>query len=717
MQAGEGRTPDRGRYDDHVDFRQGTFLGPVAAQMNVIHHDRPAPPPPSTLPTAQAGFIGRKRELAVLGGELEPAVHPAAPDAPVVCVVTGLGGIGKTALALKAAHRARARGWFTGGTLFLDLAGYDDNPVTPAQAVTSLLYALGVGAFGLPTEEVDQYAVYRSHLADLADHDRRVLLVLDNVSDSAQVSPLLPGSGPHCVLITSRESHESLIARELPLGPLSPDESAELIGTALHRRTPDDDRPLGEADAVRELARLCGHMPLALRIATALLHRRRAHRPLTSLVEELRAGTDPTRVLRSRGVDEYGRALAMAPVFEVSFRRLPPGRARALCLLAQVPCPDFSTDTVAVATGLDRTAVLDLLDDLMCAHLVSGERPGDDRPERWRIHDLVRGYASTLAADPALVAEGRRARQRTRRHYRTMAEAADRHLRALHEDPPPGTFTGRADALAWCDAERVNLVAAAQWPDEQDAADTLGLALHLAEFLRERRFFEDWIAVSRVARDIAHRLQDRHAEATVCNHLGNALLRAGRSEEALEPVTYAADLFHRLADPTGEGLAWNILGLAQRRVDRAEEAVFTHLRARDRFRATGARSLEGRAWHNLGLALEATGRLDEAADALRQACAIHHATRNRILQGDSLNGLGCALHTAGRTDQAVVVFQESLRIRQEYDNWYATSQTWNNLARALEAAGRPDEAADARDRAAEASSRAGTTVAVYGHYH
>ncbi|MGW2960382.1 tetratricopeptide repeat protein [Streptomyces sp. NPDC001220] len=761
MHAGDGRTPDSGNDEpapgndepgpgddepgpgdddrdpggdhvgDRVDFRRSTFMGPVVGKVVVQHGTPPDRTGPCTLPMVQAGFTGRATELAALEARLRAPADPA-PDAPVVCVVTGLGGMGKTALALKAAHRARTAGWFAGGALFLDLAGYDDNPVTPTQAVTSLLHALAAGDFdtgadrvGHFGEEGHQLDVYRSHLAALADAGRRVLLVLDNVSDSAQVSPLLPASGLHCVLITSRECHESLTAVELPLGPLSPGESVRLIAPALRRPTAEAGWTPEETEAVGELTRLCCRMPLALRIATARLHRRRVRdNPLGSLVEELRDAADRSSVLRSRGVDEYGKALALAPVFDVSFRRLLPDRRRALCGLSQVPFPDFSTETAVVATGQDRSLALELLDDLVGTHLITGEGRGGGLPERWRIHDLVRGYANALAADdPALEEEGREARRRIRHHYRTKAEAADRHLRPPGDDPLPDLFKGRTEALGWLDAERVNLVAAAQWPDEPGERDghapvrTVELALHLAGFLRERRFFEDWVAVGRAARDRAAESRDRHAEAAVCNNLGNALLRADRSEEAFEPLVHAADLFRALGDPNGEGVAWNNLGLAQRRSGRPDESLVTHRRACERFRDTGDLSHEGRAWHNLGLALEGLGRYDEAVAAFRRACALHHRTDNRFLHGDSLNSLGCVLHAAGRTEPAVAVLRESIRIRRDSDNWYAMSLTWNNLVRVLDSTGRAEEAAHARNRAAEAATRAGTTTTAYGHHH
>ncbi|MFG2131752.1 tetratricopeptide repeat protein [Streptomyces sp. NPDC048751] len=685
----------------------------------VIHQCRHSgPTAPSALPTAPPGFTGRHRELARLLDALRPSARPTTPSPAAVCAVTGLTGIGKTALALHAAHTARDENWFPGGTLFLDLRGYGNTPVTADQAVTFLLHALGVQEVDLPTEDVNQYALYRSRLAQLADEDRPVLLLLDNASAPEQISPLLPGSGRHRVLITSQDCLDSLRARQFALDTLSPDDSAALIATALHLRDPEDDRPSREAGAVRELAELCGHLPLALHIAAALLRRRRPNRPVASLVDEFRTAADTTRALVSPGVDEYGRPLALPPVFDVSFGRLGTGQARMLRLLALAPSTEFSTTTAAAMAGLGRSDALRLLDDLASAHLITGSHASQGQAERWRIHDLVRGYAATLTSDdPALAEEGALARERLLAFYCLLAGPADRHLRALPGEPLPEHFEGRAAALAWLDAERVNLVAAAQWTDDRFAPACVRLALSLAEFLRWRRYFDDWVAVSRAARDAARRSGDRPNEAALCNHLGNALLRAGRPEEAIEPVTHAGDLFHTDGDLVGEAMAWNILGLALRRVDRVEEAITAHTRARDRFHTLGKLSHEGRAWHNLGLALEETGRAEQAVVALLHACEIHRRTGDRLLHGDSLSSLGVALRAAGRVGEAIAAYEQSVEIRREYDNWYATGLTLNNLAVALRTVHRHDEAARARAEAVEACARAGTTAEVYGHLY
>ncbi|WP_158711398.1 tetratricopeptide repeat protein [Streptomyces xylophagus] len=713
----EETAPNGGEHHDHIDLRGSEFRGPVTGKVVINHCHCPVLTALSALPAAPAGFTGRRTELTRLLDVLCPADSRTTPNPAVICAVTGLGGMGKTALALDAAHTACARKWFPGGTLFIDLGGYDDTPVTADQAVTSLLHALGVGHVQLPSDDVDQYALYRSRLANLADQDQPVLLLLDNASTSEQVSPLLPGSDRHRVLITSRERLDSLPARQLALEALSPDNAVSLIATALRLRDPDDDRPSREAGAVRDLAQLCGHLPLGLQIAAALL-RRRPNRPIASLVDELRTATDTTRALVSEGVDQYSRSLALAPVFDVSFGRLGADQAGMLRAVALAPSTEISTDAAAAMAGLSPAMALRLLDDLVHAHLITEVEASTGTTERWRIHDLVRGYTATLTADdPALAEEGALARERLLSHYSRLAEAADRQLRFLQGDPVPEVFAGRAAALAWLDAERVNLVAAAQWTDDRYAPAAVRLALSVAEFLRWRRFFDDGIAVGRAARDAAHRLEDPHSEATVCNNLGGALLRAERADEAIEPLTRAAGLFDSIGDRTGEGMAWNNLGLALRRTDQVEEAINNHVRARDRFHTTGDLHLEGRAWHNLGLSLDTAGRTDQAIDAFARACEIHRATGDRVLHGDSLNSLGWALHAAGRAEEAIAAYHDAVKIRQEYDNWYATGQTLNNLALALKTANRPDDAAKARAEAVNASARAGTTAEVYGHLH
>lgn len=256
----------------------------------------------AALPAVPAGFTGRDDDLA----ELMPVLNPAADsDLPVlICAVSGLGGIGKTSLAVYAARQAVRNGWFPGGTLFVDFRGYDDDPVTADQALVALLDGLGVCGTDLPQTSASQYALYQA----LLDERPSTLLLFDNASDPAQLTPLLPGTDHHRVLITSRGRLTALDARLLDLDVLTPEAAAGLLTKSLQLTDPRDDRVLREPEAVAELGTLCGHHPLALRLTVGMLRERR-YRSIGSLMEELGGDGDRMRVLGARPVLEaaYGQ--------------------------------------------------------------------------------------------------------------------------------------------------------------------------------------------------------------------------------------------------------------------------------------------------------------------------------------------------------------------------------------------------------------------------
>ncbi|QTE00973.1 Regulatory protein AfsR [Streptomyces cyanogenus] len=632
-----------------------------------------------------------------------------------------MGGIGKTALALEAAHRARAEGWFPGGTLFVDLRGYDDDPVTADQAVLALLDALGVRDRDLPPTTGRQYDAYRALLAERRD---RMLLILDNASDPTQYVPLLPGTDRHRVLITSRDRPDALPVRLIDLETLDPDDSVALVTRALHGTDERDDRPAREPDALRELADLCGHLPLALQIAAGMLRRRR-HRDIASVVAEIRDAGDATAVLdhASPGADLYGRSLVLRPVLETSYRRLPPDQARLLRLLCLAPGAETGTEAVAALADLGTESVLSLLEDLAATHLVAPVRGGNGTASevRWRLHDLVRGFgAGVVAEDAGLREEGEAARERVLGYYQRWAEAADDRLRWLPGMEEPERFRDRGQALAWLDGERAALVAAVEWGREERFADAaVRLAQYLGKFLDWRRYFDDWITVAEAAREAARLAGDRLAEAVSWDHLGLALQEAGRVEEAIDAHHKARDLYQTTGDRHREASAWNNLGLALQEAGRPEEAIDAHHRARDLYQTTGDRYREASAWNNLGLALQEAGRVEEAIDAHHRARDLYQTAGDRYREASAWNNLGLALRKAGRVEEAIKAYSTCLELYQEYEDWYGDGQTLHNLALAHQAAHRPAEAraaylqsadaftrANAPDRAAQARARA-----------
>lgn len=363
---------------DHQDFRGGEFNGPFTAKAE-YHQHGPAPTALDALPPKVAGFTGRIDQLRELLGAFDPDGSGEAPGAVLVAAVSGLGGIGKTALAVEAAHEACGKGWFPGGVLFVNLHGYDDDRVTAEQALEALLRALGTAPEHIPNGVDARAALHRSVLAARERELGAVLVLADNASSAEQVRPLHPGGVRHRLLATSRSKLPQLGARLLPLGELSAEEAYDLLDRALRIAAPGDARVANEGEAAAELALLCGHLPLALQIAAALLVLDR-DKPVAELVLELAESGD--RLLH---LDDGERSVRAA--FDLSYQRLPAEQARLLRLLALAPGPEVTDEVVAVLDGAGAVPVR-VLDALFRAHLV--ER-GSGRG-RWRLHDLVRVF-------------------------------------------------------------------------------------------------------------------------------------------------------------------------------------------------------------------------------------------------------------------------------------------------------------------------------------
>jgi DNA-binding SARP family transcriptional activator len=349
----------RRRLVDERGIEPGEGLREIQAQVLASVADRDNGPQCS-----RGVFVGRDDELAALDAQM-------SGDEGGIWVISGTAGVGKTALAQRWAHRAAQR--FPGGQLSIDLRGYDvDNePVSPAAALSQLLRALGAAPpGGLPDTVSARAALYRSLLAD-----RRMLVLLDNARDAAQVVPLLPASG--AVLVTSRHRLGELVvragARSMPLSALSAEEAYTLLESAL-----GPDRLAAEAASTAELLRLCAGLPLALRIASARLAARPAA-PIAAVVTELARGCG-----------------ALAAAFDASYQALRPDQQRLFRLLGLVPGPDFTPATAAAVAGIATSRALRLLGGLTAAHLVEQHEAG-----RYRLHNLIRGYAAArVCADP-----------------------------------------------------------------------------------------------------------------------------------------------------------------------------------------------------------------------------------------------------------------------------------------------------------------------------
>ena len=598
----------------------------------------PMLPEPAPLPSVPAGFTGREDEveglLDLLGREA-PGEDPEVA-AVVVTAVAGMGGIGKTTLALAAGHAALRCGLFT-GALFLDLQGYDDTPVEAGQALDGVLRALGVAVEQIPPEDHARAALYRAQLQLRSRHGQRILVVADNASHPGQVQHLLPpGDGPHRLLVTSRDDLPGLGARLLDLDVLAPEAAARLIRTAVAIPLPKDTRVADDPAGTARVAELCGFLPLALQIAAAQLVAERHLKP-AQLADDLHDIDGRLDVL-----DDGSRTVRA--VLDRSYRRLAPTHAELFRILALNPGPDVSTESVVGFTGAAKAK--DVRARLVVLARASLIRQ-DAESGRWRMHDLVRAYATEQAhAHPVAEATALR---RILEYYSRTAWEADSHVDWRPGQRPPVRFRDRAGALAWLDEEHENLIATVHSAHTAGHLHIAhGLPSYLAMHLLLRRHLGEWLTIALVSRDAAQAADNRRYQAGAWLNLGGVLRELGRFQEAADAQQRALATFQVLGDRHGIARAWN----------------------------------------NLGNALEGLGRFQEAADAHRTALAIDQDLSDAHSAAGAWNNLGTTLRRLGRFQEAADAHQSALATFQDLGDQYSAAGAWNNIGVALEELGR-----------------------------
>ncbi|MFF2206261.1 tetratricopeptide repeat protein [Streptomyces sp. NPDC058145] len=667
---------------DYIAFDNNTFNGSVT-----VGQPQGAAPPTvsSTLPTRPAVFTGREEQATELLGALDPAATQG-PLSIAISAVAGLGGVGKTALALHVAHEARRRGWFPGGALFVDLRGYDDPPMVADQVVLSLLRSLGVPDRDVPSAPQEQYALYR---AELSRRDAMVI-VLDNASRSEQIAPLLPGEeGQHRVLVTSRDSLDSLPVRQYTVPALSIDSACLLIERSLHMTDATDQRVAQEPEAARALAELCGCLPLALLIVAALLRRRRPRR-INTLVDELRVATDRVCALQARGVDQYGKKLALRPVLDVMYARLEPEPGRVFRLVGEAPGEGFRLAVASQLTELPAERLEPVLEDLTASSLLSMSADG----EHWQMHDLVQLYARARSKEQRdLRREAGRARKRLLAYYLKRTLSAEAYLHGRPDNAPHRFEGGRAGALSWLDAEQSGLLGATLWmssEDDEEAEGALRMAFTLDSYLSMRRHFVVWAAVAEAARETARRLGMLREEAMASDTHGQALRGLLRSEEALDAFRRAQVLHEQLCNPEDEASAWTAIALTLSVLGRHDEAASAYAQA-----LRIAPELQA----NVAIALAQLGRPEEARDAFERQLAITVQTGDRQGEALILNALGDLLQTMNHLDEAVTVLTRALGLAAELGAWSIRVHGLCCLGATLQAQNRYEGAVTAFTRA------------------
>ncbi|MET9377925.1 BTAD domain-containing putative transcriptional regulator [Streptomyces sp. NPDC002992] len=617
----------------------------------------PAVARPAQLPATVPDFTGRASFVRELGDRLATAEGSVM----AVSALAGIGGVGKTTLAVHLAHEARPH--FPDGQLYVDLQGAGARAAAPETVLGAFLRALGTPDSAIPDSLEERAALYRSTL-----DGRRILVLLDNARDAAQIRPLLPGTAGCAALVTSRIRMVDLAGAHLvDLDVMSPEEALQLF-----TRIVGAERVCAEREAALDVVAACGFLPLAIRIAASRLAARR-----TWTVAVLAAKLADER----RRLDELQAGdLAVKATFELGYGQLEPAQARAFRLLGLADGPDISLAAAAAVLDLPPQDTEDLLEALVDTSLLESAAPG-----RYRYHDLVRLYARACAERDEPSAERERALSRLLDFYLSTAarvyaieRPGDRtvaHLEVTHHSGLE--FSDHAEALDWLHAEAGCVLACAQQSlahgSLRRAVDLLMATKDLAESGVNSLRYE---VAAVAARDAARTLGDARSEGRARTTLSQVYSTAGRFDDADEEARLAMDLGQASADPWTRANAPNERGILALYENRHADAEAHLSRARDAFRADANKPGEASALCNLSRVHLATGRVASAVELATRGIAIYEEadTGLALRLANGKYALGLALTASGQTTRARAVLTEALSVFQE-----SRQQLWHGM--------------------------------------
>ncbi|MEV4017888.1 BTAD domain-containing putative transcriptional regulator [Nonomuraea angiospora] len=642
------------------------------------------PPPaavPAELPAAVASFTGRADEVA----RVSAALAGDGPGAVRICQISGIGGVGKSSLAIHVAHALAGR--YPDGQLYVDLHGASPQvaPVDPVEALGRFLRSLGVAGSAVPTDLEEAAGRFRSLTVG-----RRMLVILDNARDAAQVRPLLPGSPTCAVLITSRRMLTSFDgATQVSLDVLPDGDALALLSGIV-----GDGRIAAEPAAAAEVVRLCGGLPLALCLAAARL-RTRPSWQVSALAGRLASAHRRLDELRA---DDRG----LRASFQAGYQGLksdPDGvaAARMFRLLGLLDGPDLGLPAAAALAGLPEERAQRLLDLLVDARLVQ-----ERAPDRYSLHDLLRLFARERAAEEESEPARRLAVERALHHHLATARTAIEMLKPAYtwrNEVGPGSLTRPGLALetnedlrAWIDAEEDNLLAAVGQTRGTPAAGLgVALAVTFAVPLYSAGRWRALLALSEAALRAAEHTAEPFHEAVVLGDLGWAHVCVGNQIVGIAHLNRSLAIHRRLGNTRRAAALLDHLGIAYRGAGRFDEAADHHRQAialmEDRYG-------QGATLTHLGLVYQRAGRFAEAVEAGARAVAILEETGAALDTVTALANLAEAYRLAGDPGRAVAHHREALaRYRAAgHGGDYVEAESLWGLGHALSESGECDEA-------------------------
>lgn len=671
---------------------------PVAEQMSVSStFVRPA-----QLPATVADFTGRVSFVNELSDQL------AASEGRVMAVsaVAGIGGVGKTTLAVHVAHAAREH--FPDGQLYVDLQGAGPNAADPEAVLGAFLRALGTPDSAVPPGLEERSALFRSALAG-----RRVLTLLDNARDAAQVRPLLPGTEGSAALVTSRARMVDLAGAHLvDLDVMNPDEALVLF-----TRIIGAERVESEQEAAMDVVAACGFLPLAIRIAASRLAARRSW-TVSTLASKL--ADERRRLDELRAGD-----LAVKATFELGYGQLEPAQARAFRLLGLPDGPDISLAAAAALLDRDEDTTEEIIESLVDTSLLESAAPG-----RYRFHDLVRLFARACAErDELPPAEREAALSRlmdfylvtTARVY-ALERPGDGLVECLEETGQPGlVFTDQGSAMDWLFTEARCVLACAQ-----QAATASRLRRGVDLLMVAKDLVESGTAswqcqqVVGVLLDAAQAFDDPHAEGRLRTTLTLAHSMAGRLDLAAQEAHRATALGIASQDPVASSYGPNELGIIAIYQDQQEEGEGYLNQALAAFRAYKNANAEASALCNLSRMHVNAGRTTSAVRLAEEALAIYQRLGVTLRMGNGMYALGLALAAAERREEALhqltgalLIFQENRQRLWEGLSYFRLAQLRLDMREPTLAAGLAEQSL-ALTRGSEADWRRANSLTVLG---
>ena len=643
---------------------------------------------PRQLPSVGRHYIGRVSETRALD-QLSPT---STSVAATIVAVDGTAGVGKTAFAV---HWARTRAErFPDGQLYVNLRGFDPGrpPMSPDEALRGFLDALHVRPERVPATVEAQAGMYRSLLAD-----RRVLVVLDNARDLAQVRPLLPAGFGCMAIVTSRNRLTGLVAAEgahpVTLDPLDRRDSEQLLTVHLGHH-----RVVTSREAVAEVIESCSGLPLALAVVASRL----AVDPGLSL------GTLSEQLAESRleALEVGDPATDVGAVLSWSYRQLSDQAKRTFRLLGASPTPELSLDAVASLTAVPFERTRPVLRELIDANLVT-----EQSPDRYGIHDLLRSYAASLAQQQDSRDEQTAAMDRILAHYLHSAHRSARLLQPNREPIPLppldpdvaiARLANRDQALAWMDSERAGLLGVVGFAAEQGHDQMLHLlAWCLTGYLDLYGYGRDLVVVQRAALAAAERLGDSMEVARANRDLARAYLHLREYGEARARLEHAVMLFEELGEDVEQAHAYFLLIVLSERLPEPDhrEGLAHAQRALELYRRRGYRVGEAKALNAVGWSHAQNGDLENALDNCEQALALLRELGDPNGEADTWDSLGWIHHHLGDVSRAVGCYRRAVALYEELGSPADEASTLVSLGETEVALGAPEAARTAWQRA------------------